>query len=877
MVSPDEYKHKALEETRRSLKLSATWKPKEIYQRDYNTVHTESFTDFKNVKIEHGPRQKSLEEIAKESQRAKQQQEAVDNMCHLVRGAYGTVATMLRTFHKKPSDNVTMEEFAKYLSRNDLDKYLEGHEQRLVFDYVDANHSGSVPVRDFLKKVEEREFYGHEHNKDHTKLKDFLEFHIRQKRAEEQQKRQAQLEEDGDVPPPLQSSQINPSSSPLGTLKKSKGLENEVDRMKKALGMRTFGLDVDLEELDHVVSEVFHKLPTNESHRKYARFMHHSQLNLAAIPFYDYRSREIDRLKSRSALIDQELSREELKEEYDTLKSKMLRGSLALSQSLPSLPGFKTHDTDLSLTTSGSGVQIVRPSPLANTHARPVSAGQLHHKQFDDDEAGPNHMQPPPSPSSHGTYQVAKVQPSRLESLTMSSSDQILLPQSSVSPGKGNSKFNKRDLTKEQTTKEKSKVLVNNIDHHISKGKEFDDLSAFPSLVGGSGAGGGSSESVATGSYLDLLIEQPPPSYDGEEEFQAILSSGASPSKLVKHATASSQKKSLSKLMNRSLATQDHVSDFYTSVVHPSQSMGRSKDPSKIMRIERTDFTASLSQSSGSHAGGKRTFADKLASKDASRVGMGVNVRYYDASSDMNSNDNYSDDQQSASQSNAVLSQSMGPSSPLREGSIISSYTSHPSHGWGAEDMYRSVSSTQYPPLIYEPSQPVRREALSMAMQEAAKREYRRQERYARKQANLEVTKNRLAFTSLNAQLREMHGTQSRIEDAIRYKSSIFLGDLQAFRQQPLQRMAKRQNMDLSEKMWSGNVEKQTVGLVRDNRDFSSTYKADFDSDKLRHSDTLKGPMAQQFAAAETMRSSSDYGKDIPLGFAGKDTHSGFQ
>lgn len=97
MISPDEYRHKALEETRRSLKLSATWKPKEIYQRDYNTVHTESFTDFKNVKIEHGPRQKSLEEIAKESQRAKQQQEAVDNMCHLVRGAYGTVATMLRT------------------------------------------------------------------------------------------------------------------------------------------------------------------------------------------------------------------------------------------------------------------------------------------------------------------------------------------------------------------------------------------------------------------------------------------------------------------------------------------------------------------------------------------------------------------------------------------------------------------------------------------------------------------------------------------------------------------------------------------------------------------------------------------------------------
>lgn len=97
MISPDEYKHKALEETRRRLKLSATWKPKKIYQRDYQTDHTESFTDFKIVKLKHGPRQKSLEEIANENHRKKQQQDAVDNMCHLVRGAYGTVATMLRT------------------------------------------------------------------------------------------------------------------------------------------------------------------------------------------------------------------------------------------------------------------------------------------------------------------------------------------------------------------------------------------------------------------------------------------------------------------------------------------------------------------------------------------------------------------------------------------------------------------------------------------------------------------------------------------------------------------------------------------------------------------------------------------------------------
>lgn len=97
MIAPDEYKRKALEETRRELKLSATWKPKEIYKRDYQTVHTESYTDFKDIKVEERFQPKSLEQIAAENARARKRQEAVDNMCHLVRNAYGTVATMLRT------------------------------------------------------------------------------------------------------------------------------------------------------------------------------------------------------------------------------------------------------------------------------------------------------------------------------------------------------------------------------------------------------------------------------------------------------------------------------------------------------------------------------------------------------------------------------------------------------------------------------------------------------------------------------------------------------------------------------------------------------------------------------------------------------------
>jgi hypothetical protein len=74
--------------------------------------------------------------------------------------------------------------------------------------------------------------------------------------------------------------------------------------------------------------------------------------------------------------------------------------------------------------------------------------------------------------------------------------------------------------------------------------------------------------------------------------------------------------------------------------------------------------------------------------------------------------------------------------------------------------------------------------------------------------------------------MRALRRESSRIEDSIRYKTSIMLNDLYAFRSQPLQRMAKRQNIDLADRMWGGSAEKQTVQMVADNRDFLTTYSS---------------------------------------------------
>lgn len=96
MISPDEYAKNNLEETRRTLKMTATWKPAEVYRRDFQTVHSSSYKEHQESN-NNNHMAKTTEEIAAENVQRKQREDAVDNMCKLVRTSYGTVASMLRS------------------------------------------------------------------------------------------------------------------------------------------------------------------------------------------------------------------------------------------------------------------------------------------------------------------------------------------------------------------------------------------------------------------------------------------------------------------------------------------------------------------------------------------------------------------------------------------------------------------------------------------------------------------------------------------------------------------------------------------------------------------------------------------------------------
>ena len=148
---------------------------------------------------------------------------------------------------------------------------------------------------------------------------------------------------------------------------------------------------------------------------------------------------------------------------------------------------------------------------------------------------------------------------------------------------------------------------------------------------------------------------------------------------------------------------------------------------------------------------------------------------------------------------------------------------------------FLTTNAKFYPEVIYEPSKPPRRDIISEAETDAQKREYRRQQRYARKEANLEVTRVRLEYEDLNRQVMELNRMSAKNEDKIRYQTHILLQDLRSYKQIPFERAGRRKNLALSDKIFGGQLDKQTTGVVPENRDFHTTYSASFTKDAFNN------------------------------------------
>jgi hypothetical protein len=152
------------------------------------------------------------------------------------------------------------------------------------------------------------------------------------------------------------------------------------------------------------------------------------------------------------------------------------------------------------------------------------------------------------------------------------------------------------------------------------------------------------------------------------------------------------------------------------------------------------------------------------------------------------------------------------------------------------EDQMTSAYRRSYAALKYEPSRPPQRAQPTISDAQAAVDE--KKERFnafkARSDANKAITNHRLEYEET---LREMRSAQKQLNQAhnqMRYQSEVFLLDLVRYKKEPMQRMSKKPNPKLSDKMWGGSV---IIGandrrLPKENRsedrDFLTTYDADF-------------------------------------------------
>jgi len=740
LISPDVHQPtSAAFDTEHVYPNTATWRPVPLFDRDFTTTNSASYLNPKDQKQIAEHHEVSEEELAERRRVRDDQIEAVEALCKTAKAHFGTTASMMKVvrwsfsfeqtisrfasyfpilplirhfiqFNKKAEDSISLQELNEYMKRNKIDQHISKDERKKIFDFVDPHHKGEIVIRDLLQKTEKQEFQDSDHTENMFKIREFLRSHLDKLRVE----KEAKLHRDPD----------------LEHRKKGKAVPKEKHLIKTAIGQKTFDLDVDHDELHEVIEHLHTKVPTEIEERKFARFLRHSNLNLAIIPFYDMRHEDLEHLKARAARIDRTFTEPDgALEKLGELEKTRWRSSLATTNEQDPLTMSVKYDTimdgRMQLSRSMSHLPIgVRPSPLSVSTSGPLTSSK---------SAAALPTASPAMGSGRAPLQLSPVNPRSARSLqTYDSSYQ----QASVS-------------TNTYTPNESSYTLGS--ESRKLRPKPRDLTPSQKSL---------DEVSVANTDYIG-----------------SVASEERNPKR---YTTALKLKEDLFHEQE-----QSQESDFYTQIVSEN-SVGKMKDPSKVMRVEKIDSNAYLPT-------GKR--AVHSGPTDWSRLGVG------------GGND-----------------------------------ASNTGYGRSDDDPFMTTNSKFYPPLIYKSSQAPSRDLVSETEINYQKKVFQRSERYARLKANMEVTETRLEYEQVQKEVRNLRRDHGRVEDRIRYQTAMFLNDLKAYKSQPLVRMAKKQNIHLADRMWNGNADPH----VSENRDFMSTYNASYDSATLRLSDTLVHPPTSQ-------------------------------
>lgn len=88
----------------RRMKVTATWKPGEVANRDFTTTHKGTYRDPRTIQMkEHHDVELSSEDIAALNAAKRERENAVTTICQVVKNTHGTVGSLLRSVSNSPS------------------------------------------------------------------------------------------------------------------------------------------------------------------------------------------------------------------------------------------------------------------------------------------------------------------------------------------------------------------------------------------------------------------------------------------------------------------------------------------------------------------------------------------------------------------------------------------------------------------------------------------------------------------------------------------------------------------------------------------------------------------------------------------------------
>lgn len=97
LLAPDMYQPPIVLDHVREIKNTATWKPVPIYQRNFNTITSESYIDPKERPPIHELHEITSEEIQRINTLKNEQKESMQVLCDEAKLLFGTTASMLKS------------------------------------------------------------------------------------------------------------------------------------------------------------------------------------------------------------------------------------------------------------------------------------------------------------------------------------------------------------------------------------------------------------------------------------------------------------------------------------------------------------------------------------------------------------------------------------------------------------------------------------------------------------------------------------------------------------------------------------------------------------------------------------------------------------